>query len=166
MKYPVAVTVNGRSHRKEVEARTLLVDFLRDALELTGTHVACETSQCGACLVVFNGRTLKACTCLAVQADGGHVTTIEGACADGALHPAQEALLKGCALHCGFCAAGIVLAAREILSSSPVANEEEVRGELEGILCRCTGYQRVVDSILSASDVAVREALDGGARDL
>lgn len=163
MKYPVAVTVNGRFYRKEVEARTLLVDFLRDELGLTGTHVGCETSQCGACLVLLDGLALKACTRLAVQADGSRVTTLEGLRVEGTLHPAQSAILSAGALHCGFCAAGLAIAGSAMLDSNSVISEAEARRGLDGVLCRCTGYQRIVDGFRAASDDAIREALDGGA---
>ncbi len=166
MKYPVAVSVNGRAYRREVEARTLLVDFLRDHLGLFGTHVGCETSQCGACLVTLDGLTLKACTRLAVQADGAQVTTLEGLLVDGNLHPVQSALLKECALTCGFCASGVVLAAKECLERKPVAGEDEVRRSLEGVFCRCTGYQPIVDAVRSLAAAPVRDLRDGATAEL
>jgi carbon-monoxide dehydrogenase small subunit len=145
----VFMTVNGRTESAEVEPRTLLVHFLRHNLGLTGTHVGCDTSQCGACTVHVNGVAVKSCTMLAVQADGCQITTIEGiAAADGTLHPMQEAFREHHALQCGFCTPGMVMTAIDMLRRNPNPSEAVVRDGLEGNLCRCTGYQNIVRAIL------------------
>ena len=149
----VTLTVNGTTHTAEVEGRTLLVELLRDKLRLTGTHVGCDTSQCGACVVHINGDSVKACTILALQVDGTQVTTIEGlAKADGTLHPMQEAFREYHALQCGFCTPGMVMAAVSLLNEVPHPTERQVREGLEGNLCRCTGYHNIVAAVLAASD--------------
>jgi carbon-monoxide dehydrogenase small subunit len=146
----VAVTVNGTRHDADVEPRQLLVYFLRDQLALTGTNVGCDTTTCGACTVLLDGRSVKACNLLAVQADGREVTTIEGLAANGELHPLQRAFHEHHALQCGYCTPGMILAAQGLLAEHEGdLSEEDVRHGLEGNFCRCTGYQNIVDAILS-----------------
>ncbi len=148
----IAVTVNGVQHEAEVEPRTLLVYFIREHLGLTGTGVGCDTSSCGSCTVHLDGESVKSCTLLAVQADGRQVTTIEGiGRADGSMHPLQEAFHRNHGLQCGFCTPGMIMAAASYLKENPSPTEEEVREALEGNLCRCTGYQNIVKSILDAA---------------
>ena len=151
----VTLTVNGKSHTVEVEGRTLLVELLREKLRLTGTHVGCDTSQCGACVVHVNGDSVKSCTMLALQADGATITTIEGlAKADGTLHPMQEAFREYHALQCGFCTPGMVMSAIDLVAKHPAGmSEKEIREGLEGNLCRCTGYHNIVKAIDAAQDV-------------
>jgi carbon-monoxide dehydrogenase small subunit len=151
----VTLTVNGKNSTVEVEGRTLLVELLREKLRLTGTHVGCDTSQCGACVVHVDGESVKACTILAVQVDGGQVTTIEGlAAADGTLHPMQEAFREYHALQCGFCTPGMVMSAIDLVQKHPEGmSEREIREGLEGNLCRCTGYHNIVKAIAAAQDV-------------
>ncbi|MEK6217069.1 MAG: (2Fe-2S)-binding protein [Boseongicola sp.] len=146
------LTVNGDPVTAEVESRTLLVDFLRRDLDLTGTHVGCETGQCGACVVHVDGVAVKSCTMFAGEADGAHVKTIEGiAAADGTLHPIQEAFRDQHGLQCGFCTPGMIMSAAALLEENPKPTEAEVRRHLEGNICRCTGYQNIVKAILAAS---------------
>jgi carbon-monoxide dehydrogenase small subunit len=148
---PVRLNVNGQSHEVEVEARLLLVHLLRDTLGLTGTHVGCDTTNCGACTVHLDGEAVKSCTVLAVQADGAEVKTIEGM-ADGAkLHPLQEAFWNDHGLQCGYCTPGMIMAAADLLQRNPNPTEEEVRHGLEGNLCRCTGYHNIVKAVLDAA---------------
>jgi carbon-monoxide dehydrogenase small subunit len=149
--YPVTLTVNGRELRREVEPRVLLLDFLRDELGLTGARAGCDTSSCGACTVMLDGKAVKSCTRLAVQADGSSVLTIEGLAASGSLHPLQEAFLDGGAAGCGFCAPGMILAAKELLDASPEPTRDDITGALEAGLCRCTGYRRIVDAVAAAA---------------
>ena len=151
-KIPIQVTVNGQTHQAEVEPRTLLVHFLREDLGLTGTKIGCDTSQCGACVVMMNGSTVKSCTCLAVQADGAEVTTIEGLAEQGNLHPVQEAFWDNHGLQCGYCTAGMIMTSVELLQRNPNPTAEQVRAGLEGNLCRCTGYQNIVKSVLAAAE--------------
>ncbi len=148
----VSLTVNGKQQSVEVEGRTLLVELLREKLHLTGTHVGCDTSQCGACVVHVDGKSVKSCSMLAVQADGAEVTTIEGiAAADGALHPMQEMFREHHALQCGFCTPGMVMSAIDLVSLHPDGlTEDEIRHGLEGNLCRCTGYHNIVKAIAAA----------------
>ena len=148
----VTLTVNGKQHTVAVEGRTLLVELLREKLALTGTHVGCDTSQCGACVVHVNGEAMKSCTMLAVQADGAKVTTIEGlAAADGTLHPMQEMFREHHALQCGFCTPGMVMSAIDLVMANPQGlSEQEIRAGLEGNLCRCTGYHNIVKAIAAA----------------
>ena len=149
---PVAVTVNGERHELEVEPRLLLVHLLRDRLGLTGTHVGCDTSNCGACTVHVDGEAVKSCTVLAVQADGGEVKTIEGmASPDGTLHPLQEAFWNDHALQCGYCTPGMIMSAADLLQRNPNPSEEEIRHGLEGNLCRCTGYHNIVRAVQDAA---------------
>lgn len=146
----VTLTVNGQERSAEVEPRTLLVELLRDHLGLTGTHVGCDTTQCGCCVIHFNDKAVKSCTMLAVQAQGSKVLTIEGlAAADGTLHPMQEAFREHHGLQCGFCTPGMVMMGVDIARRLPGADEKTVREQLEGNLCRCTGYQGIVEAILS-----------------
>jgi carbon-monoxide dehydrogenase small subunit len=148
----VRITVNGTEHTEEVEARTLLVSFVRERLGLTGTNVGCDTSSCGACTVHVDGEAVKSCTVLAVQADGRSVTTIEGlAGADGVLHPMQEAFRQHHGLQCGFCTPGMVMAAVSLLDEVPDPTERQVREGLEGNLCRCTGYHNIVKAVLACA---------------
>jgi carbon-monoxide dehydrogenase small subunit len=159
----VTLTVNGKSHTVEVEGRTLLVELLREKLGLTGTHVGCDTSQCGACVVHVDGTSVKSCSMLALQADGTSVVTIEGlAAADGTLHPMQEAFRENHALQCGFCTPGMVMSSVDLVMSHPEGlSESEIRHGLEGNLCRCTGYHNIVKAVAAAwpvmhgKDVAV-----------
>ena len=147
----VALTVNGERREAEVEPRQLLVYFLRDQLGLKGTNVGCDTSSCGACTVLLGGESVKSCTVLAVQADGDEVVTIEGLARDGELHPVQRAFHERHALQCGYCTPGMIMAAVDLLRDNPNPSEDEVREGLEGNLCRCTGYQNIVDAVLEAS---------------
>ncbi len=149
----VSMTVNGKAVSGEVEGRTLLVEFLRQNLGLTGTHVGCDTSQCGCCVVHIDGKSVKACTTLAAQAEGANVTTIEGlAAADGTLHPMQAAFREHHGLQCGFCTPGMIMSAVDLLQNNASPTEHEVREWLEGNICRCTGYHNIVKSILAAAD--------------
>jgi carbon-monoxide dehydrogenase small subunit len=149
---PIALTVNGVRHEREVESRTLLVDFLRDDLDLTGTKIACDTSVCGACTIHLDGKAVKSCTVLAVQADGAEVTTIEGLAADGELHRLQEAFWERHGLQCGFCTPGMIMTGVELLGSNgDRLTDPAIRRGLEGNLCRCTGYQHIVDAIHEAA---------------
>jgi carbon-monoxide dehydrogenase small subunit len=146
------MTVNGKAVTGDVETRTLLVEFLREQLRLTGTHVGCDTSQCGACVVLVNGDSVKSCTLLAVQAEGAKVVTIEGLAApDGTLHPMQEAFREHHALQCGFCTPGMVMSAVDLLQKNPRPTEPEIREWLEGNLCRCTGYHNIVKAIAACA---------------
>ncbi|MBV9004789.1 MAG: (2Fe-2S)-binding protein [Solirubrobacterales bacterium] len=147
----VQLQVNGATHRLEVEPRLLLVHALRDNLGLTGTHVGCDTSNCGACTVHMEGRAVKSCTVLAVQADGAQITTIEGMASDGQLHPLQEAFWNDHGLQCGYCTPGMIMAAAALLAENPNPTEDEVRHGLEGNLCRCTGYHNIVKAVLDAA---------------
>ena len=147
----VNMSVNGRPASGEVEARTLLVQFLRETLRLTGTHVGCDTSQCGACVVHVNGSSVKSCTMLAVQAEGAEVVTIEGLADGDSLHPMQEAFRNNHGLQCGFCTPGMVMSAVELVNRNPGATEAEIREWLEGNICRCTGYHNIVKSIQEAA---------------
>jgi aerobic carbon-monoxide dehydrogenase small subunit len=147
----VSVTVNGQQRTADVEPRLLLVHFLRDTLGLTGTHVGCDTSNCGACTVHVDGEAVKSCTLLAVQADGSEVTTIEGIGQEGSLHPLQEAFWTNHGLQCGYCTPGMIMAAADLLARTPEPSEHDVREALAGNLCRCTGYQNIVKAVLGAA---------------
>ena len=151
MKRTVRTTVNGVTHTDEVEPRLLLVHYIRDDLGLTGTHVGCDTSNCGACTILMNGRAVKACTLLAVQADGAALQTVEGLARDGELHPIQEGFWEEHGLQCGFCTPGMMLAALDLLQRVPEPTEEQIRWGIEGNLCRCTGYQHIINSIQYAA---------------
>jgi carbon-monoxide dehydrogenase small subunit len=146
----VSITVNGTATESDVEPRTLLVHYLREHLDLTGTNVGCDTSSCGACTVHLNGEAVKSCTILAVQADGTSVKTIEGMSTNGEMHPMQQAFMENHGLQCGYCTPGMVMAAVGLLNENPNPTEEEVRFGLEGNLCRCTGYHNIVKSVLAA----------------
>jgi aerobic carbon-monoxide dehydrogenase small subunit len=147
----VQMTVNGQRHEHTVEPRLLLVHYLRDRLGLTGTHVGCDTTNCGACTVHLNGEAVKSCTVLAVQADGAEVTTIEGLADGDKLHPLQDAFWEKHGLQCGYCTPGMIMAAADLLQRNPDPSEEEVRHGLEGNLCRCTGYHNIVAAVLEAA---------------
>jgi carbon-monoxide dehydrogenase small subunit len=148
----IQVTVNGKKFTSDVEPRTLLVHYVREVLNLTGTNVGCDTSSCGACSLHLDGEAVKSCTVLAVQADGSDITTIEGmAAADGTLHPMQQAFMENHGLQCGFCTPGMVMAATSLLKEIPNPTEEEVRIGLEGNLCRCTGYHNIVKAVMAAA---------------
>jgi aerobic carbon-monoxide dehydrogenase small subunit len=147
----VSITVNGRRTEHEVEPRLLLVQYLREVLGLTGTHVGCDTSQCGACTVLMDGQAVKSCTVFAVQVDGSEVLTIEGLARDGELHPLQQGFWEEHGLQCGFCTPGIILAAHSLLEQSPNPSEQEIRKGLEGNLCRCTGYHNIVKAVRYAA---------------
>lgn len=149
----ISVTVNGVEHREEVEPRLLLVHLLRERLRLTGTHVGCDTSQCGACTVVLDGKSVKSCTVLAVQADGSELLTIEGLGKDG-LHPVQQGFWDQHGLQCGYCTPGMIMAAKQLLEDNPNPTEAEIREAIDGNICRCTGYQQIVDAVQHAADVA------------
>jgi carbon-monoxide dehydrogenase small subunit len=148
---PITVTVNGQRHVGEVEPRQLLVHFLRESLGLTGTHVGCDTSNCGACTVHLDGDAVKSCTVLTVQADGGEVTTIEGMGGEGDLHPLQAAFWEHHGLQCGYCTPGMIMAGADLLAKNPEPSEAEVREALAGNLCRCTGYHNIVKAVMSAA---------------
>ena len=150
----ISIEVNGKTQKAAAEARTLLSDFLRDQLRLTGTHIGCDTSQCGACVVLVNGEAVKSCTMLAQQAEGQKITTIEGIGTKDKLHRVQEAFREEHALQCGFCTPGMVMMGVDILRRHPNPDEKTVRAELEGNLCRCTGYNMIVNAILSAAKKA------------
>jgi carbon-monoxide dehydrogenase small subunit len=155
MKSAVTITVNGAPRTAEVEPRTLLVHLLREHLNLTGTHVGCDTSNCGACTVWLDGEAVKSCTVLAVQADGRELTTIEGISENGDLHPMQQAFHENHALQCGYCTPGMVMTAIKLLEANPEPSDEEIRHGLEGNLCRCTGYENIVAAVRAASGVTV-----------
>ena len=148
----VEIEINGKKMSSEVEERQLLVHYLRDDLNLTGTHVGCDTSQCGACVIHLDGSAVKSCSMLAIQADNSSITTIEGLAEENKLHPVQEAFRENHGLQCGFCTPGMIMAAVDLIKRKPVLNEKIVREELEGNLCRCTGYQNIVKSILAAAE--------------
>ncbi|MEO7963070.1 MAG: (2Fe-2S)-binding protein [Gemmatimonadaceae bacterium] len=147
----INVSVNGRAYARDVEPRTLLVHFLRDTLGLTGTHVGCDTSQCGACTVLLDGRGVKSCTVLAVQADGAAVTTIEGISQGGTMHPLQEGFRQTHGLQCGFCTPGMIMSSMDLLSRNANPSENEIRHALEGNICRCTGYHNIVKAVQHAA---------------
>ncbi|MFN8493903.1 MAG: (2Fe-2S)-binding protein [Caldilineaceae bacterium] len=150
----ITVTVNGKTYTRDVEPRMLLVDFIRDTLGLTGTNIACDTSQCGACTIHLDGMAVKSCTVLAVQADGSQITTIEGLAANGQLHPMQQAFWDQHGLQCGFCTPGMIMAASKLVENNPNMTEAEIRHGLEGNLCRCTGYQNIVNAVAQVAAAA------------
>lgn len=156
----ITVTVNGIRHTSEVEPRTLLVHYLREQLSLTGTHIGCDTSQCGACVVHINGASVKACTALAVQVDGAVVTTIEGLAPAGGLHALQEGFWEKHGLQCGFCTPGMIMSAADLLKRNPNPTDDEIRHGLEGNLCRCTGYENIVRAVRFAADKLVTQSAD------
>jgi carbon-monoxide dehydrogenase small subunit len=151
MQYPVSVTVNGAKRKHNVDARLLLVHYLRETLGLTGTNVGCDTSQCGACTVLMDGKAVKSCTVLAVQAEGAKIMTIEGLAENGKLHPLQEAFWEKHGLQCGYCTPGMILTAHDLLQKNPKPSDGEIRHGLEGNLCRCTGYQNIVAAVREAA---------------
>ena len=151
MSVALSLTVNGKAERAEIDPRTLLVEFIRNDLGLTGTHVGCDTGQCGACTVLIDGNAVKACTILAVQAEAAKVTTIEGLANNGEMHPMQAAFKECHGLQCGFCTPGMVLSAIDLVQRHPNADEKKIRAELEGNLCRCTGYQNIVKAVAQAA---------------
>jgi carbon-monoxide dehydrogenase small subunit len=149
----VSITVNGAAYERQVEPRQLLAHFLRETLGLTGTNIGCDTSQCGSCTVLMDGMAVKSCTVLAVQADGSSVTTIEGLASDGKLHPVQEAFWEKHGLQCGFCTSGMIITVVDLLNNNPHPTDEEIRHGLEGNVCRCTGYQNIVEAVKYAARV-------------
>jgi len=149
----VSITVNGTAYERDVEPRMLLAHFLRDELGLTGTNIGCDTSQCGSCTVLLDGVAVKSCTVLAVQADGGSVTTIEGIATDGKLHKVQDAFWEKHGLQCGFCTPGMIITVVDLLNNNPTPTEEEIRHGLEGNICRCTGYHNIVEAVKYAAAV-------------
>jgi carbon-monoxide dehydrogenase small subunit len=164
MKRPVTLSINGESHTVQVEPRTLLTHVLRDDLDLTGTHIGCDTSQCGACTVLIDGHAVKSCTVLAVQAEGASITTIEGIGNVASLHPLQEAFWDHHGLQCGFCTPGMILTAIDLLGSNPDPSDREIREGLDGNFCRCTGYQNIVASINAAAST-MRAGSGAGAQE-
>ena len=148
----VSMTVNGTSFTNDVEPRTLLVHYLRENLQLTGTHVGCDTSSCGACTIIVNGETVKSCTLLAVQCEGAEIKTIEGMASNGKLHPIQESFREKHGLQCGFCTPGMIMRGKELLEKNPNPTEEEIRWGISGNLCRCTGYSNIIKSIQYAAN--------------
>jgi aerobic carbon-monoxide dehydrogenase small subunit len=152
----ISVAVNGERHERDVEARRLLVHFLRDDLDLTGTHVGCDTGNCGACTVIVDGVAVKSCMMLAVQADGSGVETVEGLAPDGELHPLQRAFSSFHALQCGYCTPGMLMSARHLLDHNPEPTDDEIRRAIQGNICRCTGYVNIVEAIAAAAKGAVK----------
>ncbi len=148
----ITVTVNGKPHTSNVEPRTLLVHYLREQLNLTGTHIGCDTSQCGACVVHLNGQSVKSCTVLAIQCQGAEVTTIEGLAPQGQMHALQEGFWEKHGLQCGFCTPGMIMAAADLLGRNPNPTDDEIRHGLEGNLCRCTGYENIVRAVRYAAE--------------
>jgi carbon-monoxide dehydrogenase small subunit len=161
MKKSVSINVNGTAHQSEVEPRLLLVHYLREVLSLTGTHIGCETSICGACTVMVDGQSVKSCTMFAVQADGANVTTIEGLARDGELHAVQEGFWERHGLQCGYCTPGMIISAAQLLDRNPDPSREDIRHALEGNLCRCTGYQHIVEAVEYAARKMAAEAATG-----
>ena len=154
MKRTISLTINGKPHTDEVEPRLLLIHYLREIAGLTGPHIGCETSICGACTVMLDGRTVKSCTMFAVQADGRDILTIEGLAADGNLDPMHEAFWNEHGLQCGFCTPGMILSAKQLLTDHPNPTDQEIRHGLDGNLCRCTGYQHIVNAVRAAAGKA------------
>ena len=152
MKLPVKMTINGTASSHEVEPRMLLVHYIREVVGLTGTHIGCDTSQCGACTIIVNGQAVKACNLFAVQADGAQIMTIEGLAKNGQLHPIQEGFWEKHGLQCGFCTPGMIMASYQLLQRYPKPSEEQIRHQLEGNLCRCTGYHNIVKAIQYAAE--------------
>ncbi|MEM9729377.1 MAG: (2Fe-2S)-binding protein [Myxococcota bacterium] len=158
--HEITLSVNGESVTKKVEARTLLVHFIREDLSLTGTHLGCDTTSCGACTVIVNGKPVKSCTVFAVQADGGEVETIESLAAGGELHPLQEGFWEKHGLQCGYCTPGMIMSAKGFLAENPNPTEDEIRHGISGNLCRCTGYNKIVEAIQYAAEKL--QAAEGG----
>lgn len=159
-KQTIHVKVNGRDRQGDVEPRQLLVHFIREGLELTGTHIGCDTSHCGACTVLLNGKAVKSCTVFAVQADGGEILTVEGLNTDGQLHPLQQGFKEEHGLQCGFCTPGMLISSYALLQKNPKPTEADIRWGISGNLCRCTGYQNIVKAVQFAAD----KMAQGGAR--
>jgi carbon-monoxide dehydrogenase small subunit len=157
VKLPVKMTINGQTVSHEVEPRTLLVHYIRENVGLTGTHVGCDTSQCGACIILMNGQAVKACNLFAVQVDGADIMTIEGLAKNGELHPIQQGFWEKHGLQCGFCTPGMILSAYQMLERYPTPSEEQIRHQLEGNLCRCTGYHNIVKAIQWAADAMAKK---------
>ena len=157
----INVTVNGTSYSHEIEERQLLVHYLRDVLRLTGTHIGCDTSSCGACNIIMDGKAIKSCTLLAAQADGSTITTIEGLAENGNLHPLQESFRDNHGLQCGFCTPGMIITAVGLIENNPNPSEEEIRHALEGNFCRCTGYHNIIKSIKEAAGNMRKEVVNG-----
>jgi aerobic carbon-monoxide dehydrogenase small subunit len=151
MKHPIGIKINGKHYTHEVEPRLLLIHYLREVLGLTGPHIGCETSICGACTVILDGQAVKSCAIFAVQADGSEVITIEGLAANGILHPVQEAFWNEHGAQCGFCTPGMIIASKQLLDRNPNPTESEIRHGLDGNLCRCTGYQHIVNAVKAAA---------------
>jgi carbon-monoxide dehydrogenase small subunit len=151
-KHTITVTVNGQAHTAEVESRMLLVHFIREILDLTGTHIGCDTTSCGACTIIMDGQAVKSCTLFAVQANGSELETIEGVAANGSLHPLQEGFWEKHGLQCGYCTPGMIMSAKQLLSKNPNPTEEEIRWGISGNLCRCTGYNKIVEAIQYAAE--------------
>jgi aerobic carbon-monoxide dehydrogenase small subunit len=162
-KQQVKITINGRASEALVEPRTLLVHFIRESAGLTGTHVGCDTSNCGACTVILNGKTIKSCTMFAVQANGAEITTVEGLMKDGQLHPLQEGFKQEHGLQCGFCTPGMLMSAFALLQKNPKPTESEIRWGISGNLCRCTGYQNIVKAVQYAAG-KLNAAAQGGSK--
>ena len=160
----VSMTVNGKVRKAQVEPRLLLVHFLREQLHLTGTHIGCDTSQCGACTVLIDGRSVKSCTVFAVQADGSSITTIEGLAKDGELHPTQVGFWEEHGLQCGYCTPGMIMSAVNLLADNPRPTEQEIREGLTGNFCRCTGYQHVVNAIQHAANITASAVPGSGSK--
>jgi aerobic carbon-monoxide dehydrogenase small subunit len=156
LKVPIRLTVNGRAYELNVEPRQLLVHFIREQAGMTGTKIGCDTSQCGACMVLVDGVAIKSCTCLTVQADGTRITTIEGLAPENGLHPLQEAFWNKHGLQCGYCTPGMILASHELLRKNPNPTDQEIRHGLEGNFCRCTGYQNIVRAVKEAAATMAR----------
>ena len=159
MKHTINLTINGTPVTEEVDSRLLLVHFIREQLSLTGTHIGCDTSNCGACTILLNGKSIKACTYLAVRADGAEITTIEGLAEDGTNHPIQQAFHDQHGLHCGFCTPGMIMRSVDLLKNNPNPTEEEIRWGISGNLCRCTGYNNIVKAIQQAADELQKESV-------
>jgi len=157
----ISITINGKTYEDQVESRTLLVNYLRDELRLTGTHIGCDTSSCGACTVIMDGKAVKSCTLLAVQAHGSNITTIEGLAENGKMHPLQEGFREEHGLQCGFCTPGMIMTAVQLLEENPQPSEAEIRHGLEGNYCRCTGYHNIVKAIYHASRKMGKEVTHG-----
>ncbi len=151
-KHTITLTINGSSVTKEVDARLLLVHFIREDLDLTGTHIGCDTTSCGACTVMMNGRTVKSCTIFAVQANGAEIETIEGVANGAELHPLQEGFWEKHGLQCGYCTPGMIISAKHLLAKNPNPTEDEIRWAISGNLCRCTGYQHIIDAVKLAAE--------------
>lgn len=151
-KHTITITVNGTAHTREVDARTLLVHFIRENLDLTGTHIGCDTTSCGACTVLLDGKAVKSCTIFAVQANGRSIETIEGIASNGKLHPLQEGFWEKHGLQCGYCTPGMIMSAKHLLAKNPNPTEEEIRWGISGNLCRCTGYNKIVEAVQYAAE--------------